>query len=418
MPKQRTVQRLLVFLPSHRQLARHTLSTGTVVDYVVIHGGAPAEAGDSPVALLPKASVVDVVFDTADVFVAGIDAPRLSDAKLRQALPNLLEDRLLTNPADCHFAFERPASGSDGADAAQLAVSVIDRGVLTRALDALTAAGLRPQRAFCEVYTVPAPRAGVLSVRVARSRGIARSGRHDGFAFDLEGDEPPAALLLAVRRLGIRRVQAYGPEVDRLLALAPALGAEVEVAGRELDLEAVDRGVNLLQGTFDAGGLLWRAGLPKLSARAVRAPLGWAAAALLVFIAGMNAYWLKLESESRALRSGMETAFRSAFPEATAVVDPVLQTKRQLDALRARAGIPSAGGFSVLNAQAAQLFAGAPIGVIGGVEYRDGSLRIKLKPGQTLDAGQQNTLRAQAIQQGLALRFDADGAARLAPAGQ
>jgi len=175
-----------VFLPSHRQLARHTLSTGTVVDYVVIHGGAPAEAGDSPVALLPKASVVDVVFDTADVFVAGIDAPRLSDAKLRQALPNLLEDRLLTNPADCHFAFERPASGSDGADAAQLAVSVIDRGVLTRALDALTAAGLRPQRAFCEVYTVPAPRAGVLSVRVARSRGIARSGRHDGFAFDLE----------------------------------------------------------------------------------------------------------------------------------------------------------------------------------------------------------------------------------------
>ena len=100
------------------------------------------------------------------------------------------------------------------------------------------------------------------------------------------------------------------------------------------------------------------------------------------------------------------------------LVDSPLASAFTSAALRARAGIPSAGGFSVLNAQAAQLFAGAPIGVIGGVEYRDGSLRIKLKPGQTLDAGLQNTLRAQAIQQGLALRFDADGAARLAPAGQ
>ena len=417
MPKQRTVQRLLVFLPSHRQLARHTLSTGTVVDYVVIHGGAPAEAGDSPVALLPKASVVDVVFDTADVFVAGIDAPRLSDAKLRQALPNLLEDRLLTNPADCHFAFERPASGSDGADAAQLAVSVIDRGVLTRALDALTAAGLRPQRAFCEVYTLPAPRAGVLSVRVARSRGIARSGRHDGFAFDLEGDEPPAALLLAVRRLGIRRVQAYGPEADRLLALAPALGAEVEVAGRELDLEAVDRGVNLLQGTFDAGGLLWRAGLPKLSARAVRAPLGWAAAALLVFIAGMNAYWLKLESESKALKQQMENAFRTNFPESTAIVDPVLQTKRQLNDLRARAGLPSANDFSVLNARTALLLTAAPLGSVTAIDYRDGALKVKFKGGIADNPAFQNTLRAAGVQQGLAVRFEADGSARITAAG-
>jgi hypothetical protein len=30
----------------------------------------------------------------------------------------------------------------------------------------------------------------------------------------------------------------------------------------------------------------------------------------------------------------------------------------------------------------------------------------------------QNALRAQAIQQGLALRFEADGSARLSPAGQ
>jgi general secretion pathway protein L len=390
-----------------------------VVSYLTSNGKAPAESGETPVALLPKASVVDVVFDTADVFIAAIEAPRLSDPKLRQALPNLLEDRLLTSPADCHFAFARPTGGATTlAQPPRLAVAVLDRGVLTRALDALNAAGLRPQRAYGEVYTLPAPHAGVLSVRVARGRGRARSGPHDGFAFDLDTAEPPAALLLAVRQLGIKRVQAYGREADRLAALAPALGTEVEVVGHAVDFEAIEGAVNLLQGPFASGGLLSRAGLPRLSAGALRAPLGWAAAAALVFIGGMNAYWFKLDSEARALRGGMETAFRSAFPEATAVVDPVLQTKRQLGGLRSRAGIPSAEDFSVLNTQAAQLLAGAPVGSISGMDYRDGSLRIKFKPGQAPDAGLQNTLRAQAIQQGLALRFDADGAARLSPAGQ
>jgi general secretion pathway protein L len=131
----------------------------------------------------------------------------------------------------------------------------------------------------------------------------------------------------------------------------------------------------------------------------------------------MNAYWLKLEAEARAIRSQMETAFRSAFPEATAVVDPVLQTQRQLGALRSRAGIASPDDFSVLNAQVAQLLSLAPIGSVAGIEYREGALRVKFKPGTADNPALQNTLRAQAIQIGLALRFEADGSARLVPSG-
>jgi general secretion pathway protein L len=420
MPKEKVAQRLLVFVPPSRTLAKHTLASSTVVSYVAWGGTAGAQAGEAPIALLPKAAVVDAVFDTADVFVAAIDAPKLSEAKLRQALPNLLEDRLLTDPADCHFAFDLPRQSGTTTIAQQpkLAVCVIDRGLLTRALDALTAAGYRLRAAYGEIYTVPAPAAAVLSVRADRGRGIARSGKHDGFAFDLEGGEPPAALVLAVRQLGIKRIQAYGRDAQSLASHAAALGASVDVMNREFDQDAADSAVNLLQGTFAQGGLLNRAGLPKISAGALRAPLIWLGVAAAVFIGGMNAYWLKLESESRALRSGMETSFRSAFPEATAVVDPVLQTKRQLGGLRSRGGIPSADDFSVLNTQAAQLFSVAPVGAIAGVEYRDGSLRVKMKPGNTLDPGMQNALRAQAIQQGLALRFDADGSARLSPAGQ
>lgn len=420
--REKTALRLLVFIPPHRALGgAQALASSTVVTYVSVDASGRTFAGETPVALLPKASKVDLVFDTSDVFVAAIDAPRLSEAKLRLALPNLLEDRLLADPADCHFAFTPPTRGSGTTTVAgspKLPVAVIDRGWLTRALDVLAESGYRPQAAYDEIYTVPAPGAGVLSVRVDRGRGIARAGRHDGFAFDFEGPDAPPALLLAVRQLGIKRIQAYGRDAARFASLAGALGAPIEVAQADVDVGSTEGAVNLLQGPFAAGGLLGGMALPKLSLRGLRAPLAWAAATVVVAIAGMNAYWLKLANESRALRAQMEAAFRSAFPEATAVVDPVLQARREMNALRARAGVASAEDFSVLNVQATQLFALAPIGAVGGVEYRDGALRVKFKPGRALDANLQNILRGQAIQQGLELRFEADGSARLSPAGR
>jgi len=120
------------------------------------------------------------------------------------------------------------------------------------------------------------------------------------------------------------------------------------------------------------------------------------------------------------LRVQMETAFRSTFPGAAPLGDPglvVLQTQRELSGLRARAGLASADDFSVLNAQLAQLLSTAPLGSVAGLEFRDGALKVKFKPGTADNPGLQNALRAQAIQQGLNLRFEADGSARLVPSG-
>jgi general secretion pathway protein L len=418
--KEKSAQRLLVFVPSHRTLgARGKLASSTVVSFVAI-GAKGVDSGETPIALLPKAAAVDLVFDTSDVFVAAVDAPRLSEAKLRQALPNLLEERLLSDPADCHFAFTpqaRAGSATTIASAPKLPVAAIDRGVLTRALDAISEAGYRPRAAYSEIYVVPAPAAGVLSVRLDRGRGIARSGKHDGFAFEFDGTSTPAPLMLAVRQLGIKRIQAYGRDAGRLVQFAEQLGAAVDASQRAVDLAATESAINLLQGSFASGGLLGSLSLPRLSTSSLKIPLIWVSVAVATFVVGMNAYWLKLEAESKAIRTQMETAFRSAFPEATAIVDPVLQTQRQLGALRARSGIPSADDFSVLNTQAAQLLSMAPIGAVAGVEYREGALKVKFKPGTADNPALQNTLRAQAIQQGLNLRFEADGSARLTPSG-
>ncbi|HYS14500.1 MAG TPA: type II secretion system protein GspL, partial [Burkholderiaceae bacterium] len=277
--------------------------------------------------------------------------------------------------------------------------------------------------AYSEIYSVPAPAAGVLAVRVDRGRGIARSGRHEGFAFDLETTGLPAPVALAARQLGVKRLWVFGRDSAKLQALGRETGLQIDVSQRDVDVSAAETGVNLLQGPFAQGGLfggLSVAGLPKLTFATLKGPLVWAVVAIATVIAGMNAYFFKLDTESRDLRAQMENAFRSTFPGAAPLGDPglvVLQTQRELSGLRARAGLASADDFSVLNAQLAQLLSTAPLGSVAGLEFREGTLKVKFKPGTADNPGLQNALRAQAIQQGLNLRFEADGSARLAPSG-
>jgi len=416
---EKPVARLWVFAPPHRLLAGTArLSESTVVGYVAHAAGGELQWGEASVALLPRCQRVEIVFDGGDVFQTAVSAPRLSEAKLRLALPNLLEDRLLADPTQCHVAFLPAGRGADrkaGDAAEQLPVAAIDRGLLTRVLDVMTAAGTRPRAAYSAIYVLPPPGNGALPVLVARGRLVARTAEHDGIACDIDdGAEPPAALRLALRSRGWQRIRAFGPQSQRLAAMAEALGVPVELDGRPLDADAPNDSINLLQGGFARGGMFSDVSRLRLSLRWWRAPLLWSAVALAVFIAGMNGYWLKLQSEAGELRGRMSTAFRSTFADAE-MVDPIVQAQRELVRLRARVGQSSASDFTALNAQVAQLLAAAPVGIVAAIEYRDATLQLKFK--SPPDAQLQNQLRTQAVQQGLQLRFEADGAARVSAAG-
>ena len=414
----RSVAQLWVLAPPHRALAGTAkLSESTVVGYVALDAGGEMRSGEVSIALLPRCQRADLVFDGGDVFHAEVAAPRLSEARLRLALPNLLEDLLLADPTQCQIAFLPTARGTDktaGATPA-LPVAAIDRGLLTRLLDVLASAGLRPRAAYSAIYLLPPPAADALPVFAARGRLVARTALHEGVACDLDdGDQPPAALRLALASRAWPRIRAMGPQAQRLADEAAALGVPVDLAERPIDPAAADGAINLLQGAFARGGMLSDPARLRLSLRSLRAPLAWVAVAAAVFVAGMNGYWLKLQSEAGELRGRMATAFRSAFADAE-MVDPIVQTQRELVRLRARAGQSSAGDFTALNAQVAQLLAAAPVGMLAAVEYRDATLQLKFK--SPPEPALQNQLRAQAVQQGLQLRFDADGSARLSAGG-
>lgn len=398
--KPSSASRLVVLLPPRRDLiGPQALDSGTQVTYY-FSSPQGLESGRSPIALLPRATRLELAFDPDDVYSASIEAPRLSDAKLRLALPNLLEDRLLTDPADQHIAFspQRDAQG-------KLAVAAISRAWLARVLDVFKSTGRSPQAAWSALALLPSPPPDTLALWLAAPRALLKTSSGEGLGLDL--DEHASALIeFAASRAEASRLEVRGQgELDTQRPVTRsdlALPDEAETAATP----------NLLQAGF-APRRAWQA----FDIKQWRAPLAWLGAAALISVLGLNLYWFKLDHEARALRADMLNAFRSAFPQEPAVVDPIAQAKRQLVDLRARAGLASPDDYSVLMARAAQLMAQAPLGAVEGFEYRDRSLRLQLKPALAQDAALANQLRAQALSLGLKMELDDQGGLRLRASG-
>jgi len=413
----RSATRLLAFVPARRYWSgpgRGGLSSATELAYLAVDSDDTLRAGAAPLAQLPKARALELVLDPLDVYSDTIDAPALGEARLRQALPNLLEERLLADPAECHFAAAAAAAGDNGTT--RLSVAAIERATLARVLEACAQVGLRPRAAYSLLYTVPEPQDGVYCLRTSGRHALLRTGRDQGSRFDLD-EGGAATLALAARQLGIVRLRVYGPPADAVAALVQAAGIDASYAAEAIDQATLDGAVNLLQGAFAPGGGFGLTG--QVLARwgrdgAWRAPAAWLALCAAVAIGGLNLYWWQLSTRFDDLRAQMHRTFRDGFPNESETY-LLEQARRSVAALRARAGRPSADDFSVLDGQALQLLATAPAGIVTGIDYADKTYRLHFRAGSLDDAALRNALQARAIAQGLVLQFDADGSARLAP---
>ncbi len=408
------IQRLYVFLPARRDWpgsGRGTLGPASAVSWIAVRDDGSAQVGRDAIAGLPKARRVDLVFDSRDVFTATIPLPKLAESKLRQALPNLLEDRLLADPADLHFAFQ-PADTA-------LSVCALDRATLARALEAFAQVRIAVRAAYSVIYTVPRPADDAVALRILpedESHATVRTGRDQGLYLPVD-QSGASTLALLQRRQPFTRLRAYGAAPDSLRAAAAELGIAVEPCGMGVDAQAPTEAVNLLQGAYAVGGGLtsrWAEGL--LRSGSWKAPAAWAAACAVIALVGLNATWLKLDAQARDLRQSIRHAFRDGFPRETTVIDEVLQARRDVASLRARAGLPSPDDFPALDAQAARLLAEAPVGIVSSIEYAHHAYTIHFRAG-ALNSALRNALEARAGAQGLALRFGSGETLRIAPRG-
>lgn len=398
---------------------------------LVDKAGQVQRAGRAALALLPRANATVLIVAARDVLLLATAVPPLKGPKLRQALPNIVEDQLIQDPLGCHIALD-PVALPDG----RRVLAVVDRAWFRTICEAFTAAGHRHLSAVPATRCLPAPRASAEPAPVAPADAaalatealepVARPATVAavlGLATSVEpvlveaGAQPAAAgaprLELAVARgaLGEGFAAPAAPAARAAGTLAAlARGGDVELyelgePGAEPRLASVGRSdAALLPGAaplpfdtfarraltekfdlcqFEFESQPWR--FDRATVKRLRVPLALLAVTLGVAVIGMNLHWWKLSRERDALSAQITETLLSAFPKTTTVLDPPAQMQRQLDQLRLAAGELSPNDFLALASGLSRSMGALPLNGIASLDYHDRRLDVGFKPEVKVD---------------------------------
>jgi general secretion pathway protein L len=411
--------------------------------------GRTQRAGRAALALLPRATSAVLMVAARDLLMMPTTLPPLRGPKLRQALPNIVEDQLIQDPQTCHIAVDpQPVAGG------RQLLAIIDRGWFRFICEAFTNAGHRslravpvtrclPQAAAPSTPTTPAEvaelvNAGESAITSSADVATALPGVAPIVAPDAAAVLPmvaavlgavvqtaPALLLEGVVESGVPRVElaiARGVQGEGLAVPANAVNATLgalagaasvslymltEVPGNEPSLAATSPGRlaahihgasplpfeqlarRALECRFDLCQFEFASQpwrLDRATIRRLRLPVLLAIGALLIAIVGANVQWLMLARQRDAINTQMTELLLNTFPKTTVVLDAPDQMSRQLQQLRVAAGELSPDDFLSLADGLARSMAPVPVNGIAGLDYHDRRLDVTFKPEIKLDA--------------------------------
>ncbi|MCG5077788.1 type II secretion system protein GspL [Paraburkholderia tagetis] len=112
--------------------------------------GQTQRAGRAALGLLPKASATVLLIAARDLLMVAAAVPPLKGPRLRQALPNVVEDHLIQDPQTCHLALD-----SVRLPGGKQTVAAVDRGWFRFLVEGFTGAGHRNLRAVPVARCLP-----------------------------------------------------------------------------------------------------------------------------------------------------------------------------------------------------------------------------------------------------------------------
>jgi general secretion pathway protein L len=373
----------------------------------------------------------------SDVTLLRVQVPPLSAARLKAALPNLVEEQLIADPSGCVVV----AGGlSDGLRT----VAVVQRAwleLLTKTLNAFgarriaalpaqlclpyqpgqqdqpgsVAAAINEQGADIDVTLRLSEQDGIgLMIAPVLSQAEGRD-RHEASAQEmirtLCAVVPEAPITLYVPQLALR---TYQETINHTVALAKRINVFADnwshwIAG------AQGTALDLMTG-LGAGSS------PRLDWRAWRWPLALAAAVLVINATALNIDWWRMKGEANLLRTTIIQIYKSAYPKESVIIDPVAQMRQKIAIGKRDSGLPAADDFTAISAAFGEAWAsvmpGKAVPAIATLEYRERSLFVQFKPalsrveGPNAEAPTQQ-MKAALAERGLSLSL---GSLDLAPA--
>jgi len=342
--------------------------------WALVNGGREPVVGEGRLAELPRrAERVQLVLPAAQVLITRARVPPGARRRAGPVLAFAVEEKTAGEPDANQVSWLGSVNEDD-------ALAVADKDGLERWRHALDGVGIRGYEVHCETLMLPWA-TDEWSVAWNGSDGFVRTGEFEGAATDCGDREAPPLSL----RLMLEEVQARSAGPSSIVIYPTTPEAAPEIAAWQSELGIALR----LGGTWD-----WRtapagAGISLAQQRRrwqffsgaasrLRFAAWIAGAALALHAVALVVDWTSLANEQRALKQQMESRFRAAFPEAVAVVDPVLQMRRKLAEARHAAGKPDSGDFLAMIETVMTGMKDLPEGGLRVLSYESGRMTLEL----------------------------------------
>jgi len=353
------------------------------------HGGAIEREGAAPLSELAeavgKAQRVVLLLAASDVSLLRVKVPPMSAARLKTALPNLVEDRLMSDPAECVVAAGAAFEGLR-------TVAVVNRAWLEILSKTVTAFGAHSVAALPAQLCLPPRPDGVVAVVAEEGADIEltlRLSEQEGIGLPIMPDSAATAATDVLKALCAvvpeAPITVYVPQAavpifrDALDAL-PALEQRVTLGADNWPrwIAGAERPSLDLMSWLGAGSG------SQLNWRPWRWPLVLAATVLALNAIGLNIDWWRMKREANGLREALVQTYKSAFPKETVIIDPVAQMKQKIAAAQNQSGQLAPDDFAALAANFGEAWAAVgqtrKVPGIAALEYRERSLLVRLKP--------------------------------------
>jgi general secretion pathway protein L len=372
---------------------------------LVADGGAVVQQGEGALRamgdVVAASGHVVLLLAAADVTLLQVKTPPLSNARLKAALPGLVEEQVLGDPEDCVLV-AAPAQ----LDGAMRTVAVTQRAWLEAIVKALLAQGARTVAAVPSQLCLPlAP--GNVSCAIDASGVTLRHGQYLGLGLAVAGS--PAVALQTARALA-------GDSPLNLYVDPAQLGeyqALVQEAGPGIHVEA-EHWAHWIAGakstTLDLVPGLGAAGAQVRDWKKWRWPLRLALLAMLVNLVGLNVQWMRLKREAETITQGMTQTFRAAYPKETVISsDPAAQMRQNIGRAKALQGQVTQDEFVFMAAALGEAVRSAPRPPeLVSLAYRERAMTVKVKP-ETTDAAATRALKDALSLRGLDLSESSPG---------
>lgn len=352
-------------------------------------------------ALSPLAQSVAQVFvlvSASDVTMLKVKVPPMPFAKLKLALPNLLEEQLLADPADLLFIAAPPVDG-------MCVVAVVSRSWMEQLSRLCESFAVRKIAAYSIASGLPlnAKELGDSDTAIKTSVLIeSLPETHGGFDLSVCARDQLAAGLYLDASPSASNPAAFNELIWNALQLLAPRG-DLDVYVDPSLMPALKNNASLAQErTVHFFSNDWKCKLASISSHSLdlfsslrlegKKTFDWmrwrwsimlAACALLLSVLGLNWEWWTLQRESDLIRASVLATYKTSFPNETVIRDPLAQMQQKINAAKKLTGQSSNDDFLVLSGLFAQVWEQTlgvlPVASVTSMEYRERSLYVTPK---------------------------------------